>query len=184
MAPLRTDRRMAAILAADVAGYSALVEQDESGTLARLAALRSQVIGPSLALHRGRLVKLMGDGFLAEFASVVDAVVCAAAIQAHELTDLPLRIGVNLGDVVVDGDDLYGDGVNIAARLEGLAEPGGIVVSGTARDHLHGQPGLAFESLGERQLKNIARPVRAYRIVTHPTVLPTVSTKPAERPSI
>src|SRR4051812_25873822 len=184
MAPLRTDRRLAAILAADVAGYSALVERDESGTLARLTALRSRVIGPSLVLHRGRLVKVMGDDFLAEFASVVDAVVCAAAIQAHELTDLPMRIGVNLGDVVVDGGDLYGDGVNIAARLEGLAEPGGIVVSGTAWDHLHGQSGLGFDSLGEQHQKNIVRPVRAYRVATDWTIPPAAPAKTPERPSI
>src|SRR4051794_14811558 len=184
MASSRADRRLAAILAADVAGYSALVERDESSTLARLAALRSKVVEPSLALHRGRPVKLMGDGLLAEFPSVVDAIACAVAVQTHPAADLPVRIGVNLGDVVVEGDDLMGDGVNIAARLEGLAKPGGIVVSGTAWDHLHGQTGLAFESLGERQLKNIARPVRAYRVVTHPTVLPTAPAKTPERPSI
>jgi hypothetical protein len=108
----------------------------------RFAALRTDLIKPALEEHRGRLVKLMGDGLLAEFASVVDAVACAVAMQASSTADLALRIGINLGDVVVEGDDLYGDGVNIAARLEGVAEPCGIVVSGTARDHLHGQPGL------------------------------------------
>jgi len=161
----RIDRKIAAIMAVDVTGFSALVEQDEAGTLARLATLRAELIQPLLAIHHGRLIKLLGDGFLAEFASVVDAVACAAEIQDGNRDGLPLRIGVNLGDVVIDGDDLLGDGVNVAARLEGLAEPGGIVVSGTAFDHLHGQPGLAFTSLGEQRLKNIARPVRAYRLV-------------------
>ena len=164
MASQRANRRLAAILAADVVGYSRLVERDEAGTLARLAALRADVIEPALAEHRGRLVKLIGDGVLAEFGSVVDAVACAIDIHQRNADGLPLRIGVNLGDVVADGDDIYGDGVNVAARLEGIAEPGGIVVSGTAWDHLHGQPGLSFASLGEQQLKNIARPVRAYRV--------------------
>jgi adenylate cyclase len=179
--PHRADRRLAAIMAADVAGYSRLVEQDEAGTLARLTMLRAEVIEPLLAEHRGRLVKLMGDGLLAEFVSVVDAVACAVAIQGRCPADFALRIGINLGDVVVEADDLYGDGVNVAARLEGLAEPGGIVVSGTAWDHLHGQPDLRFASLGEQQLKNIARPVRAYRLAGG--AAPAAAT-PAARPSI
>jgi adenylate cyclase len=186
MAAPRPDRRLAAILAADVAGYSALVEQDEAGTLARLAALRADLVAPLLREHRGRLVKLLGDRFLAEFASVVDAAACAVAIQDRNAGGLPLRIGINLGDVVVDGDDLYGDGVNVAARLEGLADPGGIVVSGTAWDHLHGQPGLTFASLGEQRLKNIARPVRAYRAVlaSSATAPGTPAAPPPERPSL
>jgi class 3 adenylate cyclase len=149
-----TERRLAAILAADVAGFSGLVEVDEAASLVRLRGLREAVIEPALRRHRGRLVKLMGDGLLAEFPSVVDAAACALAIQdanaAHEAgraDALRLRIGVNLGDVVIDGDDLLGDGVNIAARLEGLAEPGGVVVSGTVYDHLHGKLGLRFASL-------------------------------------
>jgi adenylate cyclase len=180
----RADRRLAAILAADVAGYSGLVEQDEAGTLARLGARRTGLIEPLLAEHRGRLVKLMGDGLLAEFASVVDAVACAAAIQSRGTTDLALRIGINLGDVVVAGDDLYGDGVNIAARLQRMAEPGGIVISGTAFDHLHGQPELGFASLGEVRLKNIARPMRAFRLVPESAPVPTALATPSEQPSI
>ena len=180
----RPERRLAAILAADVVGYSALVEQDEAGTLARLAALRNGVIAVLLAAHRGRLVKLLGDGVLAEFASVVDAVACAMAIQSGNTSGLQLRIGVNLGDVVVEGDDLYGDGVNVAARLEGLAGPGGIVVSGTVHDHLHGQPGLAFQGLGEQRLKNIARPVRAYRLLPGGGGPVAAPASPGERPSI
>lgn len=149
------ERRLATILAADVAGFSRRAEADEAATLARLRQLREAVVEPALARHRGRLVKLMGDGLLAEFASVVDAVACAVAIQAATSTlasdqpdGLRLRIGLNLGDVVVEGADLMGDGVNVAARLEGLAEPGGIVVSGTVFDHLHGKLGLAFASSG------------------------------------
>ena len=184
MATSPQERRLAAILAADVVGYSALVERDEAGTLARLTALRTEVIEPLLAQRHGRLVKLLGDGLLAEFASVVDAVACALAVQERGTPDLALRIGINLGDVVVDGDDLYGDGVNIAARLEGLAEPGGIVVSGTAYDHLHGQPGFAFACLGEQRLKNIARPVRAYRLLRHGTPSVAMPVPTGQRPSI
>jgi class 3 adenylate cyclase len=133
------DRRLAAILAADVVGYSRLMAADEEGTLARLRALRAERIDPTVAKHHGRIVKLMGDGALIEFASVVDAVRCAVDVQrgmAEHEADLPedqrirFRIGVNLGDVIIEGDDIYGDGVNVAARLEGLAEPGGIVISG------------------------------------------------------
>jgi adenylate cyclase len=175
MATARVERRLAAILAADVAGYSRLMERDEAGTLARLKALRGELVDPLVVGHRGRVVKLMGDGALVEFASAVDAVECAAAIQegmAGRETDVPeaervrFRIGVNRGDVIVEGDgDLYGDGVNVAARLEQLAEPGGIVASGTAFDHLRGGLGRAFAPLGEQRLKNIERPVRAYRMV-------------------
>jgi adenylate cyclase len=175
MATARVERRLAAILAADVAGYSRLMERDEAGTLARLKAIRGELVDPLVVGHRGRVVKLMGDGALVEFASAVDAVECAAAIQegmAGRETDVPeaervrFRIGVNRGDVIVEGDgDLYGDGVNVAARLEQLAEPGGIVASGTAFDHLRGGLGRAFAPLGEQRLKNIERPVRAYRMV-------------------
>jgi len=171
----RVERRLAAILAADVAGYSRLMERDEAGTLARLKAHRRELVDPLVAGHRGRVVKLMGDGALVEFASAVDAVECAAAIQegmagreagVPEAERVRFRIGINLGDVIREADgDLYGDGVNVAARLEQLAEPGGIVVSGTAFDHLRGGLGRAFASLGEQTLKNIERPVRAYRMV-------------------
>ena len=173
MAASRAERRLAAILAADVVGYSRLMERDEASTLERLKAHRKELIEPLLAEHRGRMVKLMGDGALGEFASVVDAVACAIAIQlgmAEREKDLPeperirLRIGVNLGDVVVEDDDLHGDGVNVAARLEGLAEPGGITVSGTAYDHLQGKLGCAFTALSEQLLKNIERPIRIYKV--------------------
>ena len=172
--PARPERRLAAILAADVVGYSRLMERDEAGTLERLKAHRKELVEPLVAEHRGRIVKLMGDGALCEFACVVDAVACAVAIQrgmAEREADVPeaerirFRIGVNLGDVIVEGEDIYGDGVNVAARLEQLAEPGGIVVSGTVFDHLRGELGCTFASLGEQHLKNIERPVRAYRMV-------------------
>lgn len=166
-------RRLAAILAADVVGYSRLMAADEEGTLARLRDLRADFIDPTIGKHRGRIVKLMGDGTLVEFASVVDAVRCAVDIQrgmAERDPDLPddqrirFRIGVNLGDVIIEGDDIYGGGVNIAARLEALADPGGILISGTAHDHVEGRLDCAFEFVGERQVKNIERPVRVYRV--------------------
>ena len=169
----RVERRLAAILAADVVGYSRLIEQDEAATLAAIKGLREQAIDPLLAEHKGRIVKLMGDGAIVEFASVVDAVACAVAVQkavADRQAKTPadrrivFRIGVNLGDVVVEGDDLLGDGVNVAARLEQLCEPGGVLVSGTAFDHLQGRLGMPLEFTGEQQVKNIARPVRAYRV--------------------
>ena len=177
MADFPVDRRLAAILALDVVGYSRLMGADEAGTLARLKACRRMLIDPTIAEHRGRIVKLMGDGTLVEFASVVDAVQCAAAIQramsqydleTPEATRIRLRIGVNLGDVIVEGDDLYGDGVNIAARLEGLAETGGIFVSGTAFDHANKKTDVGFAYVGERRLKNIASPVRVYRVLLNP----------------
>jgi TolB-like protein/class 3 adenylate cyclase/Tfp pilus assembly protein PilF len=164
---------LAAILAADVVGYSRLVEQDEAGTLAALKKLRAEVIDPLLAKHKGRIVKLMGDGAIVEFGSVVDAVACAVAVQkdtAAAQACLPsgrrivFRIGVNLGDVVVEGDDLLGDGVNVAARLEQLCDPGSVLISGTACDHLQGKLGLPLDFAGEQQVKNISRPVRAYRV--------------------
>jgi adenylate cyclase len=162
-----------ALLAADVVGYSRLVEKDEAGTLSALKALRHEVIDPLLAEHRGRIVKLMGDGAIAEFGSVVDAVACAVAVQkgiADRQDGVPpdrrivFRIGINLGDVVVEDDDLLGDGVNVAARLEQICDPGGILISGTAYDHLQGKIDLPIESAGERRLKNIDRPIRTYRV--------------------
>jgi class 3 adenylate cyclase/TolB-like protein/tetratricopeptide (TPR) repeat protein len=176
----RVDRRLAAVLAADVVGYSRLVERDEAGTLGRLKEHRKAFIEPLIAEHRGRIVKLMGDGALCEFGSVVDAVACALAIQrgiAEREADVAedqrirFRIGINLGDVVSDEGDLYGDGVNIAARLEQLAKPGGIVISGTAYDHLQGKLGCGFHDLGEQRVKNIARPVRAYQVLSEPGAL-------------
>ena len=176
MATAWVERRLAAILAADVVGYSRLVEKDEAGTLSALKALRSAVIDPLLTEYHGRIVKLMGDGALAEFGSVVDAVACAVAVQtgiAEHQADVPperrivFRIGVNLGDVVVEGDDLLGDGVNIAARLEQICPPGGVMISGTAYDQLQGKIDLPMEFAGEQQVKNIDRPIRTYR-VRHP----------------
>jgi len=167
------ERRLAAILAADVVGYSRLMSNDEEGTLVRLKAHRDEVADPAIAKHKGRIVKLMGDGMLAEFASVVDAVRCAVDIQEamrehsanlSEDQRIQLRIGINLGDVIIDGEDIYGDGVNIAARLEGLAEAGGICVSGTVFDHVRNKVRLEFEDLGERQVKNIPEPLRVYRV--------------------
>jgi len=160
-------RRLAAILAADVVGYSALMAEDEGATLAALKAQRTAILEPGIARHGGRIVKLMGDGLLAEFASVVDATACAVAIQTALAQDpagrLKLRIGINLGDVVVEGDDIYGDGVNVAARLEALAEPGGICISGIVQESLGSRAPAGFAAAGEQQLKNIARPVRIFR---------------------
>jgi adenylate cyclase len=167
------ERRLAAILAADVVGYSRLMGADESGVLAALKALRSELFDPLIEAHNGRIVKLMGDGTLVEFASVVDAVTCAAEVQREQAArnarlpvekQLELRIGVNLGDVMIDGDDLYGDGVNVAARLEGLAEPGSICVSEVVATQTAGKAPVGFEYLSERRLKNIAEPVRVYRV--------------------
>lgn len=175
MAEERVQRRLAAVLAADVVGYSRLMGEDETGTLTALKELRAQLFDPAVAEHRGRIVKLMGDGALVEFASVVDAVECAVSIQRgvyERNEDIPdsksivLRMGVNLGDVIIDGRDIYGDGVNIAARLEGLADPGGICVSGTAYDQVKGKLDAGFEDLGQQQVKNIAGPVRVYRVTS------------------
>ncbi len=166
------ERRLAAILAADVAGYSGLMERDEAGTLDALKSHQAELIDPLIAAHRGRIVKLMGDGMLVEFASAVEAVACAVAFQEgmternaqrRESERLEFRIGINLGDVLVDGDDIHGDGVNVAARLEGLAQPGGICISGTVFDQVDGKLEIGFENLGEREVKNITKPVRVYR---------------------
>jgi adenylate cyclase len=166
-------RRLAAILAADVVGYSRLMGADEEGTLERLKALRRELLDPKLAEHHGRIVKTTGDGLLVEFASVVDAVRCAVEVQqamperntgAVADSRIELRIGINLGDVIVEGDDLYGDGVNIAARIEALADAGGVFVSNTVHDQVRDRLPFAFEDLGEQQVKNIARPVRVYRV--------------------
>jgi adenylate cyclase len=166
-------RRLAAIVCMDVAGYSRLMGADEEGTLARVKAIQREVIDPALAAHRGRLVKTTGDGFLAEFASVVDAVRCAASIQRQvndragaepEGRRIALRIGVNLGDVIAEGGDLHGDGVNVAARLQALAEPGAICLSGAAYEQVRDRVDLVFIDAGEEALKNIARPVRVWRL--------------------
>jgi TolB-like protein/class 3 adenylate cyclase len=166
-------RRLTAILAADVAGYSRLMGADEEGTHERLKAHLGELVNPKIAEYRGRIVKNTGDGFLAEFPSVVDAARCAVEIQRVMLDREPegpeerrirFRIGINLGDVIVEGEDIFGDGVNVAARLEALAEPGGICVSRVVRDQVRDKLDFVFEDLGEQQVKNIARPVRVYRV--------------------
>ena len=182
------ERRLAAILAADVVGYSRLMEADEADTLARLKSTRENLIDPKITAHRGRIVKLMGDGALIEFSSVVEAVGCALEIQqtmAECNAELPkekqleFRIGVNLGDVIVEGQDIYGDGVNVAARLEGLAEPGGVLISGTAFDQVERKLDFEFEFLGEQKLKNFEKPVRLYRV--SPRARAVSGTVPAKR---
>ena len=161
-------RKLAAILAADVVGYSKLMGEDEAGTLAALKAQRRDIFDPRTKKHGGRIVKLMGDGVLVEFPSVVDAVECAIEIQEALTSDdgpIKLRVGVNLGDVLVDGDDIYGDGVNLAARLEALAEPGGVCVSDVVYQNIHSKVSASFEDLGEQELKNFEKPVRVYRLI-------------------
>jgi adenylate cyclase len=193
---MASTRRLAAILAADVAGYSRLIGADESGTLQALKAIRSELIDPTLAAHNGRLVKTTGDGLLIEFGSVVDALRCATEVQAgvaerNATTPadkrVEFRIGINMGDIVVEDGDIFGDGVNIAARLEALAEPGGICVSARVQEDATGKLDIAFEDMGEQALKNIARPVRAYRIATG-AVSASVQETPAlalpDKPSI
>ena len=191
MAEERAHRRLAAILAADVVGYSRLMEQNEDGTLAHLSLLRKQFIEPLVAEHHGRIVKLMGDGTLCEFASVVDAVHCAVLIQqgmaerekeVSESERMQLRIGINTGDVIVEEGDIYGGGVNVAARLEQMCEPGNVLVSGAAYDQLYGRSELALDFVGEQQVKNIDRAVRIYR--ANPAGAPSASPRPiVERPA-
>src|SRR5712671_5845003 len=189
--PVRVERRLAAILAADVAGYSRLIEADEEGTLGRLKALRAEIIDPKIAEHRGRIVKTSGDGLLVEFGSVVDALRCAAEVQgalAESNAPLPpdrriaFRIGIHQGDIVVEDGDIFGDGVNVAARLEGLAEPGGICVSARVQEDAAGRLDLAFEDIGEQALKNIARPVRVFRVRSSDGVAVDSAPKLAARP--
>jgi TolB-like protein len=169
----RVERRLTAILAADVAGYSRLIGADEEGTLAQLKAHRKALVDPKISEHRGRIVKTTGDGLLVEFASVVEAVRCAVEVQrgmAERNAEVPqdkrieFRMGIHQGDIVVEDRDIFGDGVNVAARLEGLAEPGGICVSGRVQEDARGKLEIAFEELGEQQLKHIDRPVRVYRV--------------------
>jgi adenylate cyclase len=174
MAEERVERRLAAIFAGDVAGYSRLMGIDEEGTLAAIKRHRRELVDPKIKEHRGRIVKLTGDGILVEFASVVDAVRCAVDIQrgmAERNLEVPAerrieyRIGLNVGDIIIDDNDIYGDGVNIAARLEALAEPGGICVSRIVRDQVRDKLDFSFTDMGEQQVKNIARPVRTHRIL-------------------
>jgi adenylate cyclase len=187
------ERRLTAILAADVIGYSRLMGADEAGTLAALKKIRADFIDRKIGEHQGRTFKLIGDGMLAEFPSVVNAVACAAELQRglqERNADVPpdrrieFRVGVNLGDVIVDGDDIYGDGVNVAARLESFAEPGGIAVSGSVRDHVGNRLDLQFEDRGEQQLKNIERPIRVYNVRVEPPSAADVNKKKDDRPSI
>jgi class 3 adenylate cyclase len=171
--PVRVERKLSAILAADVAGYSRLMHDDEETTYAKLTALLAGNVAPAITEHRGRIVKNTGDGFLAEFPSAVEAVRAAMQFQTRikELTigdaedrRIAFRVGVNIGDVIVEAHDIFGDGVNIAARLESIAEPGGICISSSAYDHIRGKIGVEFADLGEQNLKNIAVPVRTYAV--------------------
>ena len=194
MAETRVERRLAAILAADVAGYSRLMSVDEEGTLAALKAYRRELVDPKIAEHRGRIVKTTGDGVLVEYASAVDAVRCAVEIQRAmgernatipEDRRIEFRIGVNVGDIIIDDSDIFGDGVNIAARLEGLAETGDICVSGRVQEDVQGKIDVTFDDAGDQQLKNIARPVKVYRIRlgTSATKMERASAR-SNRPSI
>jgi len=193
MAEDRAQRRLAAIMAADVVGYSRLMEVDEADTLAALKARRKNVLEPLVANHHGRIFKVTGDGVLVEFASAVNAVQCAidlqvgmAATNADEPEDrhIVLRIGVNLGDVMIEGRDLYGDGVNVAARLETLAEPGSVLISGTVYDYVRNKVKTGFEDLGPQSLKNIAEPIRAYRVTGTPSVAVAKTKSADDKPSI
>src|SRR5690349_17881164 len=193
---MTTTRRLASIMAADVAGYSRLIGTDEQGTLNRLRSIRTEVVDPKITEHHGRLVKTTGDGLLVEFGSVVDAVRCAVEIQqamAQRNTGsadrIEFRIGINVGDIVVEDGDIFGDSVNVAARLEGLAEPGGICVSARVQEDAAGKLDFAFEDIGERALKNIARPIRVYRLrISTAPAPPAVQAMPAlalpDKPSI
>src|SRR6516162_1328924 len=189
MSERRVQRRLAAILAADVVSYSRLVGEDEEGTLERLRVLRRTLADPKIKEHRGRVVRTTGDGLLVEFASVVDAVRCAVDVQremALRNADVPadrrieFRIGINLGDIIRDGRDVYGDGVNVAARLEALAAPGGICVSRVVRDQVRDKLGFAFDDRGEQQVKNIARPVRVFDVIMTGDII-TLTPDPAAR---
>src|SRR5438552_2208957 len=192
------ERRLAAVLAADVVGYSRLMGTDEAGTLDALTKVRGEFIDSKIAEHQGRTVKVSGDGLLLEFPSVVNAVRCAAEIQRgmrDRNTNVPqerrieFRIGVNLGDVIVEDEDIFGDGVNVAARLESIAKPGGITISGSVRDHVGNRLDLVFEDMGEQTLKNIERPIRVYSVSLSPAARDSKDAAPAqqeqlERPSI
>ena len=177
MEPRNVQRKLAAILAADIAGYSRLMGSDEAGTLAQLTVHRKELIDPKIAEHHGRIVKTTGDGILVEFASVVNAVQCAVEVQramARRNADVPkdlrveFRVGINIGDIIIEGDDIYGDGVNVATRLEELAQPGRLCISGTAFDHVKNKLSVGFESLGNQQVKNITDPVHVYRVRLEP----------------
>jgi adenylate cyclase len=190
----RVERRLAAVLAADVAGYSRLMGADEEGTLAQLKTLRKTLVDPTIAAHRGRIVKTTGDGMLVEFASAVDAARGAAEVQRAMATQninvpqdkrIEFRIGIHVGDIIIDDNDIFGDGVNIAARLEGIAEPGGICVSDDAQRQIRGKTELAFDDMGPQSLKNIAEPMRAWRLQidkNSPSTLPKRAAAETARP--
>ena len=187
------ERRLTAILAADVVGYSRLMGVNEAGTLAALKKIRADLIDGKIAEHQGRIVKLTGDGMLVEFPSVVNAVACAAEIQREmpvRNADVPedrrieFRVGVNVGDVIVEGDDIYGDGVNVASRLESVADPGGITVSRAVRDHVGNRLDLAFEDRGEQKLKNIEKPVHVYSVILEDANDGNMTSMKQDRPSI
>ena len=187
------ERRLTAILAADVVGYSRLMGADEAGTLAALKAVRTELIDGKIAQHQGRIVKLTGDGILAEFPSVVNALACASEVQRgvrERNTDVPqnrrieFRVGVNVGDVIVEGEDIYGDGVNVASRLESVADPGGITVSQAVRDHVGNRLDLAFEDRGEEKLKNIEKPVHVYSVILEDANEENTTSMKHDRPSI
>src|SRR5262245_12578094 len=172
------ERKLTAILAADVARYAALMEADEAGTFERLRLDRKELFEPEINKHHGRIFKLMGDGLLAEFGSVVDAVECAVTLQrgmaernasVPETNRIVVRIGINLGEVIVEGEDRYGEGVNVAARLQELANPGGICVSGKVSREVEKKLAFGFESIGEQRLKNIAEPIACYRVSLQPS---------------
>ncbi len=189
----RVERRLTAILAADVVGYSRLMGEDEEGTHAAIKAIQGELGDPKVEEHRGRIVSKTGDGLLVEFPSVVDAVRCAVELQREMVTRnvaipaekrVEFRIGINLGDIIIDEHDIYGDGVNVAARLEALADPGGICVSRVVRDQVRDKLDVAFEDLGEQQVKNIARPVRVYRIAMAENAPAKTPLAPPEKPSL
>jgi adenylate cyclase len=190
VASANVTRKLAAILAADMVGYSRLMETDEAGTIARLRAHRAELIEPRIAEHNGRIVKTTGDGLLAEFASVADAVTCAVEIQRSvsageadrpEDRRIAYRIGINLGDIVVEGDDVLGDGVNVAARLEALARPGGICISDVVFKSVRGKLDLGFADLGLQEVKNISEPIQTYEVLTDPAAAGTIVAAPSRQ---
>jgi TolB-like protein len=193
LATERVERRLTAILAADVAGYSRLMGDDEEGTLAQLKAHRRALVDPKIAEHRGRIVKTTGDGMLVEFTSVVDALRCAVEVQ-RGMTDrnaevpqdrrIEFRVGIHQGDIIIEEGDVFGDGVNVAARLEGLAEPGGLCVSARVQEDARGKLEITFEDLGEQQLKNIERPLRVYRVRPSGAPNPRPALSLPDRPSV
>ena len=188
----RVERRLAAVLAADVAGYSRLMGIDEEGTLARLKAVRKTLVDPTIASHRGRIVKTTGDGMLVEFASAVDAVRGAVEVQrgmAEQNAAVPqderieFRIGIHVGDIIIDDNDIFGDGVNMAARLEGIAEPGGVCISDDAQRQIRGKVDVVCEDMGSQDLKNITEPMRAWRVRLNGEATAPASAKPLDRTS-